>query len=116
MTLDEAIEHADDRATCAGTNCEAEHAQLAEWLRELKLCRSQRDDLLAALAVCADQFDAYAEHHKARIDFEADDRERMILAEKWHRNQLLAFNARAVIAATHNAEVTGAPHHETNKE
>lgn len=47
----------------------------------------ERDELLAALVVCADQFDAYAEHHRAKSD---DD--------KFHRNQLLAFNARAVIA------------------
>jgi hypothetical protein len=35
MTLDEAIEHAEERSTC-GDACAAEHAQLAQWLREYK--------------------------------------------------------------------------------
>lgn len=54
--------------------------------------QQQRDDLLAALKVCADQFDAYAEHHRVKG---AD--------EKFHRNQLMAFNARAAIAKTRGA-------------
>ena len=36
MTLDEAIEHAEERAHQDCTECVKEHAQLAEWLRELK--------------------------------------------------------------------------------
>lgn len=36
MTLDEAIEHAEERAHQDCTECAREHAQLAEWLRELK--------------------------------------------------------------------------------
>lgn len=39
MTLDEAIGHADEKAaTCEGA-CAADHAQLAAWLRELKMLR-----------------------------------------------------------------------------
>ena len=37
MTLDEAIEHAEDIAISAiGCECAEEHRQLAEWLRELQ--------------------------------------------------------------------------------
>jgi hypothetical protein len=40
MTLDEAIQHAEEQAYKLG-NCECgkEHKQLAEWLKELKLRR-----------------------------------------------------------------------------
>lgn len=43
MTLDEAIEHAEEQATaCAVTSpaCAEDHAQLAAWLRELRDRRS----------------------------------------------------------------------------
>ena len=37
MTLEEAIEHAEDTAKSAiGCECREEHRQLAEWLKELK--------------------------------------------------------------------------------
>jgi len=37
LTLDEAIEHAEDIAISAiGCECREEHRQLAEWLRELQ--------------------------------------------------------------------------------
>ena len=39
MTLDEAIEHADEMAMRVGGCCGDEHAQLACWLRELKALR-----------------------------------------------------------------------------
>lgn len=40
MTLDEAIKHAEDVAQeCAGTLCAEDHAQLVEWLQELKARR-----------------------------------------------------------------------------
>ena len=39
MTLDEAIEHCEEKSQC-GTACGMEHKQLAEWLRELKVFRS----------------------------------------------------------------------------
>ena len=36
MTLDEAIEHCEEKAKC-GDSCGMEHKQLAEWLKELKI-------------------------------------------------------------------------------
>ena len=41
MTLDEAIDHARSKAECGG-ECAAEHAQLAEWLEELRELRGER--------------------------------------------------------------------------
>jgi hypothetical protein len=42
MTLEEAIEHAEDIAISAiGCECREEHRQLAEWLRELQERREQ---------------------------------------------------------------------------
>ena len=42
MTLDEAIEHAEDIAISAiGCECREEHRQLAAWLRELKERRKE---------------------------------------------------------------------------
>jgi hypothetical protein len=38
MTLEEAIEHCDEKADC--TECGKEHKQLGEWLRELKRLKS----------------------------------------------------------------------------
>lgn len=38
MTLDEAIEHCEEKSKC-GTACGMEHKQLAEWLKELKVFR-----------------------------------------------------------------------------
>lgn len=38
MTLDEAIQHCEERALC-GDACGLEHKQLAEWLKELKSYR-----------------------------------------------------------------------------
>ena len=35
MTLDEAIQHCEEKALC-GDICGLEHKQLAEWLKELK--------------------------------------------------------------------------------
>ena len=43
MTLDEAIRHCEEVAdNCAVTECEMEHRQLAEWLKELKLRRTEQ--------------------------------------------------------------------------
>jgi hypothetical protein len=40
MTIDEAIAHADAQAyKCRGTDCGNEHAELARWLRELRMRR-----------------------------------------------------------------------------
>jgi hypothetical protein len=44
MTLDEAIEHCEEKAQC-GTDCRMEHKQLAEWLKELKTLRKKVEDL-----------------------------------------------------------------------
>ena len=42
MTLNEAIEHAEEVAhTCDDSQCAADHIQLAEWLRELKRLKVQ---------------------------------------------------------------------------
>ena len=40
MTLDEAIEHCEEKANC-GDSCGMEHKQLAEWLKELKNLREK---------------------------------------------------------------------------
>lgn len=48
MTLDEAIMHAEERAaegTC-GDECRLEHAQLAEWLKELRDMRVLFSELM----------------------------------------------------------------------
>ena len=39
MTLEEAIKHAEEMAKCGG-RCGEEHAQLAEWLKELQKLRA----------------------------------------------------------------------------
>lgn len=42
MTIDEAIAHCKEVADgCSGTECKADHRQLAEWLKELKERREQ---------------------------------------------------------------------------
>lgn len=40
MTLDEAIQHCEEKAQC-GDACGMEHKQLAEWLKELKTLREE---------------------------------------------------------------------------
>lgn len=43
MTLDEAIRHCEEVAdNCAVAECEMEHKQLAEWLKELKQRRAEQ--------------------------------------------------------------------------
>lgn len=44
MTLDEAIEHCEEKAKC-GDSCGMEHKQLAEWLKELMNLRNEVDRL-----------------------------------------------------------------------
>ena len=45
MSLEEAIEHAEDIATSAiGCECREEHRQLAEWLRILKKAKFEYDE------------------------------------------------------------------------
>ena len=49
MTIDEAIQHCEEKARELGcTECAAEHWQLAGWLRELKFRRKAQADLDAA--------------------------------------------------------------------
>lgn len=43
LSLDEAISHADEVAGDCGTACKREHKQLADWLRELKDRRDERE-------------------------------------------------------------------------
>ena len=45
MTLDEAIQHCEERALC-GDACGLEHKQLAEWLKELKGYRMDEETKL----------------------------------------------------------------------
>ena len=42
MTLDEAIQHCEEKAQC-GTVCGMEHKQLADWLKELKTLREKSE-------------------------------------------------------------------------
>lgn len=44
MTIDEAIEHAEEKA-CGNGQCAKDHAQLADWLNELKLLRVENAKL-----------------------------------------------------------------------
>ena len=43
MTIDEAIEHAESKAACTPGACGQEHADLARWLRELRMRRENED-------------------------------------------------------------------------
>ena len=46
MTIDEAIQHCEEKARELGcTECAQEHRQLAGWLRELKFRRKAQADL-----------------------------------------------------------------------
>ena len=45
MTLDEAIQHCEEKALC-GDICDLEHKQLAEWLKELKGYRMDEETKL----------------------------------------------------------------------
>ena len=47
MTLNEAIEHAKERAKQDCSECAKEHAQLATWLTELKRYREKNRVILA---------------------------------------------------------------------
>ena len=41
MTLEQAIKHCEEKSECKEGACSKEHAQLAEWLKELKYYREQ---------------------------------------------------------------------------
>lgn len=62
MTLDEAIEHAAQIAdsykdTVPDCKCAKEHRQLADWLTELKMLRTENaklQDLVRGMRICSD--------------------------------------------------------------
>ena len=60
MTIDEAIEHAEERA-CGNDQCAKDHTQLADWLRELRRARMEID----LLKTLRDGFKADAQKYKA---------------------------------------------------
>ena len=60
MTIDEAIEHAEE-ISCGNDQCAKDHAQLADWLRELRRARMEID----LLKTLRDGFRADAQKHKA---------------------------------------------------
>lgn len=46
MTLDEAIDHCGEGVNCyKDSGCAVNHSQLAEWLKELKTLRRQKQDI-----------------------------------------------------------------------
>ena len=61
MTLEEAIEHAEQTAASCGGECADDHWQLAEWLRELRRARTEID----LLKTLRDGFKADAQKYKA---------------------------------------------------
>lgn len=52
MTLDEAIKHCEEVASCKNDDCGAEHKQLAEWLKKLKEYREEENILKIGTIVC----------------------------------------------------------------
>lgn len=60
MTLDEAIEHAEQCADNSCGECAEEHKQLADWLRELKRARMKID----LLKILRDGFKEDAQKYK----------------------------------------------------
>ena len=51
MTLDQAIKHCEEKAECKDGECSKEHAQLAEWLKELKYYRKQKQKAMNQWAI-----------------------------------------------------------------
>lgn len=60
MTIDEAIEHIEERA-CGNDQCAKNHAQLADWLRELRRARME----IELLKTLRDGFKADTQKYKA---------------------------------------------------
>ena len=75
MTLDEAIEHAEEVATTRCGECAEEHKQLADWLRELKRARMKID----LLKILRDGFKADAQKYKAE-----NEKLRELVRDMWH--------------------------------
>ena len=63
MTIDEAIEQVEERA-CGNDQCAKDHAQLADWLRELRRARMEID----LLKTLRDGFKADAQKYKDEND------------------------------------------------
>lgn len=63
MTLDEAIEHAEERA-CGNDQCAKDYAQLSDWLRELREARLTID----ILKILRDGFKEDVQEYKAEND------------------------------------------------
>lgn len=71
MTLEEAIEHADERAgdeTCCD-ECRHDHAQLAEWLRELKELRVVWRNLMIAYEGVCRRYNEADDRYIATINY-----------------------------------------------
>jgi len=71
MTLDEAIRHADERAadgTCCD-ECRHDHAQLAEWLRELKELRGVWGNLMIAYEGICRRYNEADDRYIATINY-----------------------------------------------
>ena len=73
MTIDEAIEHAEERA-CGNDRCAKDHAQLADWLRELRRARMEID----LLKTLRDGFKADAQKYK-----DENDKLRELIKDMW---------------------------------
>lgn len=69
MTLDEAVLHCEQKS-CGNTQCNQEHKQLAEWLKELQLLKKEKAK--ATSAVCEDCGDWFAVEKEAFNDVRAE--------------------------------------------
>jgi chromosome segregation ATPase len=81
MTLDEAIEHAEWCAENSCGECADDHAQLADWLRELRRARMEID----LLKTLRDGFKADAQKYKAENAKLRSER------DHWHVEQVHAY-------------------------
>ena len=67
MTLEQAIEHAEDTAKSAsGCECRDEHRQLAEWLTILKKAKFEYDEAYRIIT-CPTPDVTYADKNRAQI-------------------------------------------------
>jgi len=90
MTLDEAIEHCHENA-CGDSACAKDHAQLEEWLRELKSYRSLASkELDDAAEECVDAEDYPYKDDDGNPLYTSDYMEYMFkMGAQWHEAQLL---------------------------
>lgn len=68
MTLDEAIEHAEEKAKTLCGECAQEHLQLADWLKELKSIRADYDTLFYKLVGVMHFVDKWLEGDELMLD------------------------------------------------